>query len=254
MGKFLADTMTLVDETLEVYKQKRQAGLEAKAALDALRSRIATLTPAEQTDLVRRVKMWELDHKQAAIKPIKPTVKPLAKPPNNQPALNNCPRCGAANRLGEMFCVNCGNFLGEASPHETRKLADTDALARASDYFGPESTLRLQIPGGDFTYQIQPQRSKHETIIGRSEGSTMKPDIDLSDHNAEKMGVSRLHVALQYNAKNNLLSVSDMKSANGTFINGQKLYPQEVRVLRDGDELRLGRLVLRVFFSHPAEQ
>ena len=78
----------------------------------------------------------------------------------------------------------------------------------------------------------------------------MRPDIDLSEHNAGELGVSRLHVALQYNAKNNLLSLSDMKSANGTFINGQKLYPQEVRVLRDGDELRLGRMVLRAYFKH----
>ena len=108
----------------------------------------------------------------------------------------------------------------------------------------------LVVDGTSYSYKVQPQRYKHETIIGRSEGSTMKPDIDLSAHNASEMGVSRLHVALQYNAKNNLLSVSDMKSANGTFINGQKLYPQEVRVLRDGDELRLGRLVLRVYFQH----
>ena len=108
----------------------------------------------------------------------------------------------------------------------------------------------LVVDGTSYSYKVQPQRYKHETVIGRSEGSTMKPDIDLGAHNASEMGVSRLHVALQYNAKNSLLSVSDMKSANGTFINGQKLYPQEVRVLRDGDELRLGRLVLRVYFQH----
>ncbi len=105
----------------------------------------------------------------------------------------------------------------------------------------------------NFSYSIQPQQYKHETVIGRSEGSTMKPDIDLSAHSAGEMGVSRLHVALQYNAKNNLLSVSDMKSANGTYINGQKLFPQEVRVLRDGDELRLGRLMMRAYFEHPGD-
>jgi pSer/pThr/pTyr-binding forkhead associated (FHA) protein len=124
-------------------------------------------------------------------------------------------------------------------------------VERASDFFGPESTLLLVVIAVNYTYSIQPQTKKHETVIGRSEGSTMRPDIDLSEHNAGELGVSRLHVALQYNAKNNLLSVSDMKSANGTFINGQKLYPQEVRVLRDGDELRLGRMVLRAFFKHP---
>jgi pSer/pThr/pTyr-binding forkhead associated (FHA) protein len=39
-----------------------------------------------------------------------------------------------------------------------------------------------------------------------------------------------------------------MNSANGTFVNGQRLHPQEVRVLRHGDELRLGRMVFQTLF------
>jgi hypothetical protein len=163
-----------------------------------------------------------------------------------------CSRCGKANSGSEVFCQFCGNFLSvESAQHETMQLSDPDQPAKGLDFFGPDTTLVLVVTANNQSYSVQPQRYKHETVIGRSEGSTMKPDIDLSAHNASDLGVSRLHVALQYNAKNNLLSVSDMKSANGTFINGQKLYPQEVRVLRDGDELRLGRLVMRAYFKHP---
>jgi len=44
----------------------------------------------------------------------------------------------------------------------------------------------------------------------------------------------------------------DLGSANGSFLNGQRLYPNEKRIVRDSDELRLGRLVMRVRFARPA--
>ena len=45
------------------------------------------------------------------------------------------------------------------------------------------------------------------------------------------------------------LKVIDLGSANATFINGQKLIAHQARILRDGDELRLGHLVIRVHFA-----
>jgi hypothetical protein len=256
--------MSLVDETFEVYVQMRRGGKNAKATLEALRARIETMQPGDRADMVRRVKNWEQQHQAGG------NVRPPARavefdpveaeppPPPPKPAgarIVYCPRCGKPNASTEVFCQHCGNFLStESSSNETTKLDDPEAMARGNDFFGIDSTLVLIIAANNFTYKIQPQRFRHETVIGRSEGSTMKPDLDLSGHNASEMGVSRLHAALQYNAKNNLLSVSDMKSANGTFINGQKLFPGEVRVLRDGDELRLGRLVLHIYFQHPSSE
>jgi len=246
---------SIIDETFQVYVQMRTGGKDTKATLDALRTRIELMSTADRAEMVRRVKIWESGSQKGdnskAVKPIagRPAAR-AAKKGVGAEATGFCQRCGMQNGASELFCTRCGNFLGgETSPHETVRLHDPDA-ARSADYFGEDSTLLLSVPAANFTYTIQPQRNKHETVIGRSEGSTMRPDIDLSEHNAGELGVSRLHVALQYNAKNNLLSLSDMKSANGTFINGQKLYPQEVRVLRDGDELRLGRMVLRAYFKH----
>jgi len=293
--------MSRVDETFEVYMQMRIAGKQAKAALEALRTRIETMPAADQAELVRRVKAWEGKHLGTVTAPpnrppptprerdtfLPPDDRPrhanaaskapsFDKPPSSDEAEESalpaapatsaaskepvkaantntvvCPRCGKPNNPNDIFCAYCGNFMRtEAGNFETTRLDDPDMISHGPDFFGPDSTLVLVIDSTSYSYKVQPQRYKHETVIGRSEGSTMKPDIDLTQHNAGEMGVSRLHVALQYNAKNNLLSVSDMKSANGTFINGQKLYPQEVRVLRDGDELRLGRLLLHIYFQH----
>jgi pSer/pThr/pTyr-binding forkhead associated (FHA) protein len=46
----------------------------------------------------------------------------------------------------------------------------------------------------------------------------------------------------------------DNGSSNGTFLNEQKLIANQPRVLRDGDDLRLGFLVLTVHFIEVDEE
>src|SRR5690606_37329207 len=106
---------------------------------------------------------------------------------------SECPRCFEPNPAGELFCAHCGYFLGgDSSQHETTRLSDPEQLERGSDYFGPDSVLVLMLPNNQ-AFNVQPQRYRHETVIGRAEGSTMRPDIDLSGYNASAQGASRLH-------------------------------------------------------------
>ncbi len=79
-----------------------------------------------------------------------------------------------------------------------------------------------------------------------NESGVAVPDIDLTPHDAIEKGVSRTHAVLTRDQET--VVVADLNSANGTFLNGQKLMPNEPRILRDNDELRLGRLVIRVAF------
>lgn len=90
---------------------------------------------------------------------------------------------------------------------------------------------------------------RRECVLGRASGDR-HPDIDLSDYNAIEMGVSRRHVRIvrQFGTA----QVEDLGSLNGTFLNGERLLPHQSRVLRHEDELRLGRLVLRVSFERAA--
>jgi predicted component of type VI protein secretion system len=46
--------------------------------------------------------------------------------------------------------------------------------------------------------------------------------------------------------KDGVLHLVDNHSANGTFLNEQRLIAEQPRVLRHGDDIRLGRMVLRV--------
>ena len=73
--------------------------------------------------------------------------------------------------------------------------------------------------------------------------------FDATDHSALEKGVSRRHASIV--RKDGSLYLVDKASANGTFLNGQKLVANQPRVLRDGDEVRLGRLTMLVTFDRP---
>jgi pSer/pThr/pTyr-binding forkhead associated (FHA) protein len=63
--------------------------------------------------------------------------------------------------------------------------------------------------------------------------------------------VTRRHVIIM--KRGDTLHVMDLDSTNGTYINGVWMYPNQPRVLRDGDELMLGSLVIRFKFILPEQ-
>jgi pSer/pThr/pTyr-binding forkhead associated (FHA) protein len=86
-------------------------------------------------------------------------------------------------------------------------------------------------------------------IIGRRSNhpEDAQVDVALNPFQAAERGVSRHHVNLR--RVDEIIYVSDLYSTNGTFLNGRRLLPQSPAILRHGDELRLGHLMLRVVFA-----
>jgi len=81
-----------------------------------------------------------------------------------------------------------------------------------------------------------------EVVLGRGNDA---PDlIDLTPCNADKLGVSRRHLALRPTPTN--LFVVDLGSTNGTWRNGHSIGMNTPYSLLDGDTLTLGRLQLIV--------
>lgn len=110
---------------------------------------------------------------------------------------------------------------------------------------GAESKLLFHVQGHDTPLVISLQ---NKLVIGRYDsGSGASPDVSLDDYAATDLGVSRRHAVIT--VEEDGLKVMDLNSANATYINGQKLIAHQSRILRDGDELRLGKLVLRVTFA-----
>jgi hypothetical protein len=87
-----------------------------------------------------------------------------------------------------------------------------------------------------------------ELLLGRTDpDSGQIPDIDLSVYAGAEKGVSRRHASII--RRENNLNIVDNDTPNGTYLNGQRLVANQPRVLRDGDEVRLGHLVLRISFD-----
>lgn len=170
----------------------------------------------------------------------------------------SCSYCGHKNRVRDIFCYSCGQMLDDVVDRfDTRHFNSATGELFTDDYFGEDSVMILSVRSGqaDGRFELRPQLHSREVVIGRSaENQTVRPDVDLSHVGASDLGVSRLHLAITYDRDNESIQVKDLGSANGTYVNAQKLLPTEIRAIRNGDELRLARLTLRVRFQHPGHR
>lgn len=164
-----------------------------------------------------------------------------------------CPYCGSKNREGLLFCEECGQGLSDNVNEPTlptRQLEDTlsEFSARATwgtASFGNTSSILIHIR--DATDPIE-MNLVDRMVLGRADTtSPRQPDVDLTPFGALEKGVSRIHAAIE--RSDDVLTLIDMGSSNGTHLNGQRLRPDQPRVLRDGDEVRFGKLVVHIYFK-----
>ncbi|MBZ0280503.1 MAG: FHA domain-containing protein [Anaerolineae bacterium] len=117
------------------------------------------------------------------------------------------------------------------------------ALGKA--YLGSTTPLLIYIPDVQLPLVIHPAPL---IVMGRLDADTTEDvSLDLTPYEAHAKGVSRLHAVLH--RTEGTISIEDMESANGTFVNGRRLIPHQPHLLRDGDEIVLGTLSLRVAFQ-----
>lgn len=105
--------------------------------------------------------------------------------------------------------------------------------------------LQLRVVGTPEVLNIR--LSDKPLIVGRQATPDQpKPDIDLNPFQGFEKGVSRKHARIR--AENNIVTLTDLNSSNGTFISGKKLHPGLNYPLNQGDSVRLGQLKLTVQF------
>jgi pSer/pThr/pTyr-binding forkhead associated (FHA) protein len=84
-----------------------------------------------------------------------------------------------------------------------------------------------------------------QVLIGRADPvSNFFPDLDMTPHGALEGGVGRRHARLF--VQGGQIMLEDLDSTNGTFRNGARLAPRQPTPLANGDELRLGSVLLTV--------
>jgi len=168
--------------------------------------------------------------------------------------MQTCPNCNKPSEDSESYCYACGHILPlglHGLGHTTLQLEvvydDLPPRRRwGTAYFDRQSQISMTFRD---TGEVLMFPVLGELIIGRfhDEDGVEQPDIDLAPFGAVEKGVSRRHLALI--RQHDTIGIVDLGSANSTFLNGQRILPSEQRILRDGDELRLGRLVIRIGFA-----
>ncbi|MFN8371491.1 MAG: FHA domain-containing protein [Anaerolineae bacterium] len=178
-------------------------------------------------------------------------------------AIKTCPRCGKQNRPGVFLCEFCGTNLltGEgaagtrslAGPDENKTVATAptarpvETARTGGTVFEAQMQLRVEIPGAPAPIVLNPTEER-ELLFGRLDATAnIVPDIDFTPHAAYQLGISRKHASVVL--KTRQLYIKDLRSSNGTFVNNIRLVPFELYPLRNGDEVKLGQLVIKVFFT-----
>jgi CheY-like chemotaxis protein len=126
----------------------------------------------------------------------------------------------------------------------TRNLVGTAPLQRLEPGTRHHAVVLFVEGHGDAPITIQVPGT---LSVGRkpSAGAT-HAHLDLGSYGADNSGVSRVHMFLHY--QNGFFFVEDLASLNGTYINGNPLDPNQRYRVNNGDEIRLGRLRLYVYF------
>ena len=164
-----------------------------------------------------------------------------------------CTNCQSKQLDGTIFCSECGASLISARRHQTTMslgqrlptsdlpaAAPTRASAAEPDQSVPTVTLVIMNSGRRIKLDVS-----DDLLIGRKDNARgIFPDVDLGLDGGYDAGVSRRHAILSY--KESVYTIEDLDSANGTFVNEQRLAPQVVTPLAHGDELKCGTLLMRV--------
>lgn len=215
---------------------------------------------------------------QPPVAPMAPAVAAPAVPSSSGSVV--CPQCGTTAIPGEAFCDNCGAPLNApvhpASPSAPpaystgvppqpaypapqpssyvppassgKRLPTTPIAPTAPPPIAVSTPMRAVLAPAQLIVAASgaalPLPNAAQAIIGRGDPvSNFFPEIDLNPYGAIENGVGRRHIRLFVQAGQVL--IEDMDSTNGTLLNSQKLAARQPQLLRDGDQISVGKLLLR---------
>jgi FHA domain len=142
-----------------------------------------------------------------------------------------------------------------APPLEPEAIATHDAAAAAAApapaapaggakaaSIPPGSKPKLVVKRGQkigFEFPIYPDAN----YVGRSDDKPV--DIDLEDQEPpERVWCSRQHALIQFDETAGTITVEDLNSSNGTYVNRERVYPGQPRQLFVNDTIQIGTVHL----------
>jgi len=165
-----------------------------------------------------------------------------------------CPACGHNNSFGALICAKCYALLVDLDISQSSSTippaAEQDVKLPAihpsttPDLMGQNSVaLYINRSPDPLIVEIQTQ-----AILGRSSTSAnSQPRIDLTPYGAFERGVSRMHAVIRRTDKG--MSIEDLASSNGTWLNGTRLQAYTPNIVKSGDHLQIGHMHIEVHFK-----
>ena len=162
-----------------------------------------------------------------------------------------CPECKHVNAPGVVECVRCGTFFGD---NTTLAATDKPLTIKRPEFSVDEQAdmdvFFFYVAGGSEQHPLV-HRGQSNVVLGRKSNTPVSEAfIDLTDYSAHALGVSRQHARIIYYPRG--YSIEDLGSANGTWVNGNKLDAHSPQRLRRGDHIQLGEMIIFVYFFHSA--
>ena len=162
-----------------------------------------------------------------------------------------CPVCKNNNGLDAIICVHCGTSL-EALFSESAPTRTTDVEVTISGQPPAWVYDESAVPAGGIAIYVEGvpkpvfSGSEDEFVIGRKVEESSEGLLDLSGLGGYHLGLSRRHARIR--RAGNGYEVIDLSSSNGTWLNDERLTPNQPYSLTSGSQLRLGRMRLFVVF------
>ena len=165
-----------------------------------------------------------------------------------------CQTCHHEEYEGEMFCSECGARLASHQWAEAAPTITFDSTRLREMSSGNSATSALDnLRAGQISLHISglPRpiilEGRAEYLLGREGNEQLVPDVNMNMYGGKEHGVSRIHASLRVDRRQLLLM--DLGSVNGTRLNGTPLTAHEPVRLESGDEIRLGKLNIKINFN-----
>ena len=173
------------------------------------------------------------------------------------------------NDAGAKKCIYCNTPLGLQRSQETVMLRGfqevTGTLPDSYEDFldapapPTERFMDFELPSKGIVLinldngQPITMQNQKAFILGRAsvELKTEEPLIDLTELDALELGVSRVHAMIRHTKDG--YQIIDLESSNGTWLENQRLLPNQPYPLESGDRIRIGRLNMLAFFPRIAK-
>lgn len=159
--------------------------------------------------------------------------------------VRTCPFCQTQLIDTADHCHVCGASIsvGRTTITNPPSAATVELDPREIEARPPVGVLALYIMGSEKPVVFQ---DSGVVLLGRAFSEDQPTHVDLDVYHAYNLGVSRMHARISINGSG--CTLTDLKSTNGTWVNETALDPHEEHTLHNGDMVRLGQLVMFVYF------